>query len=135
LLGLFVGDTLVWVGVCVGWGVLVGVRVFVGEGISVSVGAGVVGMSVGVSAITVSLAPGVIESISPTVGVLVGARVGSGAWVGVASKVLWGSSSVEGGGGWVGVPVRVGGRMMMVVTASGLVRRYGRISKLPAPRA
>ncbi len=108
-----------------------GPGVFVGLGTRVSVGGGFVATDGGVfvGGATVAVSPlagvpcGVTDGISPAPGVSVGARVGSGAWVGVATRVLWGSCNVEAGWG-----VAVGGWGVDVITttvaaATGVVKR------------
>jgi hypothetical protein len=132
----------------VGVGSLVGLRVRVGPGVLVGRRGVLLGASVGGTSVSVgcrgaivslvlgTTSSGVIEGIPSGVGVfvLVGARVGSGAWVGVATSVVPGSSIVDGGTS-VGVGVVIVGRRSgtTVVTTSGLVKRRGRIHKLSIP--
>ncbi len=129
----------------VGVGVLVGLRV--GEGPRVRVGGGGdvlvaatvgTGVSLGGGTVVASTVPevvsgGVMDGISASVGVFVGARVGRGACVGVATSVLPGRAKVE-GGAWVGVGGKVGRTNgTTVVTTSGLAKSCGRMNKLTAP--
>jgi hypothetical protein len=76
--------------------------------------------------VTDGVPSGVMDEASSTVGVLVGARVGTGAWVGVATSVLPGRAIVA-RGACVGVGGIVGRTTgTSVVTATGLEKRSGR---------
>lgn len=96
-------------------------------GTGVSVGGAIVGSEGVCCWVAVSLSSGV------GVGVLVGARVGRGAWVGVATNVLPGRTKVE-GVSCVGVGCKVGG-ITTVPSASGPGIIIGRTKKLTPPKA
>lgn len=69
------------------------------------------------------------------VAVLVGARVGMGAWVGVATSVLAGKCNV---GGAVGAVIVGGGARVgnakTTVAGGGVATKTGRITKLVSPK-
>lgn len=91
-----------------------------------------VGTSVGVDGVAVAsavpdtVAMGVTLGISPGASVLVGARVGMGAWVGVATSVLPGSASVTAGWGVGEAAVVWVGKEMITVGPAGLIAMRGR---------
>ena len=116
-------------------GVRVGLRVGALVGLEVAEGgAGVrVGRRVAVnSGVSVTVS---VEGVPDVSGVGVsGARVGIGAWVGVASSVLPGRANVGGTVGMTTVGRRTVGMEMITVAGGGVATRVGRIIKLTSPK-
>ena len=118
------------VGALVGFAVFVGVTgVRVGRRVRVNSGVSVTDALM-VSAVTVSVDGGPDVS---GVGVS-GARVGMGAWVGVASSVLPGRAKVGGTVGMTTVGRTTVGTEMMTVAGGGVATSVGRIIKLISPK-